>query len=271
MKEMYVPLSGAIAREKQLTMVTNNLANVNSVGYKKEKAIFRVRPPETDLPKMDESANRRLNLPNSRQRVEGNRNYTAVAESFTDFSTGETRATGNPFDMAIQEMNPRSEARGFFVVQTPEGPRYTRKGNFEVDAAGRLVDTNGNPVLATNGQPLVVGPRPFEPIVVSPEGNVVVQERTVGQIQRVVVDDPNQLEKQGHGLFNDRNGEVPVRNVAPADNMAVRQRYLEMANTNVVEELVQMIDLQRAYTAFERSIQTFDDASGQVINWAMER
>jgi flagellar basal-body rod protein FlgG len=271
MKEIYIPLSGAVAREKQMAMVTNNLANINSSGFKKDSAIFRVRPPETRLERMDLSADTRLNLPDSRQRLEGNRNYTAIAESYVDFAPGDLRPTGSPFDLALQEGNPDTDARSFFVVMTPEGDRYTRKGNFSVNSQGLLVTSEGFPLKGMDGQPLRIGQQPFEPIVVSTEGNIVVQQREVGQLQRVMVDSPQLLEKMGNGFFSDRGGLVPVREATPQDGPLVRQRFLEMSNVNVVDELVRMIDSQRAFSSYQRTIQAMDDASGQVTNWAMER
>lgn len=272
MKEMYVSLSGAITREKQLAMVSNNLANINSVGFKREEAIFRVRPPETNWPRMERSHLDELSLPYPRQRMEGNRNYTAVAESYTDFSLGALRPTGNPYDMALEMRGTkRDDPVPFFVVETAQGKRLTRMGNFQVNSQDHLVTPDGYPLLGVNDQPLTVGGNPVEPIVVSKDGTINSNGQNIGQVQVQVVEQPQQLERVGEGLYSDRDGDVATRAPEAGDEIAVRHRYLEMANVNAVSELVKMIDLQRAYTTHERSIQTMDGASEEVVATAMGR
>jgi flagellar basal-body rod protein FlgG len=265
MKEMYVALSGAVAREKQLALVANNLANVNSVGFKKDLAVFRVRPPEADLPLLEKSASPRLELPPAAQRMEGDRNYATLAESFTDFSMGTLQPTANPYDMALEARNPGLPGTPFFVVSTPQGDSLTRMGNFQVNSRQELVTPGGYPVKSQGGDVLKLTGKPGESIVISPTGEVFTGGQSVGNVRVVMVEQPAQLEKTGSGLFSDKGGQVAVRDVTPADGVSVRQHYLETSNVNVVEELVKMIDLQRAYAGFEKAIQAMDDATGKVV------
>lgn len=270
MKEMYVALSGAVSREKQFAMVANNLANVNTVGFKREEAIFRVRPPEVDFQKMQKSHRREMALPEPRQWIEGNRNYAAVQQSFMDFSEGSLKATGHILDVALESRDPGATGVPFFVVATPEGNRLTRAGNFHLNALNELCDASNHLVLGANGLPIQFAGQPQEPFTITEEGNIFSDGNLQGRLQVVMVDEPNDLDHLGYNYFGDRNGEVATRPVAQADNVSVRHRFLEMANTNAVSELVKMIDLQRSYSAFQKSIQSMSDASSEVIDYVMQ-
>lgn len=261
MKEIYVSMSGAVASEKYLAIVANNLANVNSVGFKKDTAVFEVRPPEVDFEAMVKSADPDLGLPVPRQQVEGNRNFVRVAGSYTDFSVGPLRATNGPLDVAIEEPEAAGTA-AFFAVETAEGTRYTRMGNFQRNSANELVTPSGFRVLGANGGPIRLGSMSVD---ISKTGAIASDGEDVGSFDVVVFDNPQFLEKTGYGLFSDPDGRAGGRAALEADGVSVRQGYLEMANVNVVEELVKMIEIQRMYTTFQKSLQTMDDASSKAI------
>jgi flagellar basal-body rod protein FlgF len=271
MKEMYVALSGAVAREQQLAMVANNLSNVNTTGFKKDLAVFRVRPPEVDFPLLEKSASSELNLPSAAQYMEGDRTYTAVAESYTDYSTGALKPTGSTYDVALEKRNPMLPGTPFFVVSTPQGDSLTRCGSFKLNNKQELVTSDGYPVKSQAGGTIALNGKPLESITISPTGEVFAKGENAGTIRVAIVDQPEQLEKQGSSLLAVTSDQTTVRNATPADAVATRQGYLEESNVNVVEELVKMIDLQRAYTGFEKSIRTMDDAAGKVITLAMNR
>ena len=266
MKELYVAVSGAISRERQLTSVANNLANVNTVGYKKDTAIFEVRPPEVNWNALENSADVELNLPRAMQREGDYRDYVRVADTFTDHSTGPMRNTERLMDVAIEKQNHEPGA-AFFMVETSAGTRYTRMGNFQMNVDGELVTPDGYKVLDDGEQPIDVTGRDTR---ILQDGTVIVDNDERGQLGLRFFERPDLLDKTGHGLYSDRNGQVAGRDVEADDLVGVRQGFLEMSNVNPVDELVKMIECQRSYSAFQKTIQTMDDAQSQVIRAAQQ-
>lgn len=260
MKELYTALAGAVAREKQLAIVTNNLANANSVGFKKDSTLFEVRPPEADLKTMARSADPGLNLPTPRQWIPGNQESVRIGGTTTDFSTGSLRETGATVDFAL-ESRKAGQGAAFFAVQTPQGTRYTRAGNFALNEKKEVLTRQGDRVLAKGGQPLTMD---GANVRVNGNGEVMANGGTAGALGLVYIERPERLQKVGNDLF--ALGQAQPRAVTPADGVVVRQGYLEMANVNIVDELVRMIDLQRSYEAFQKTIQTMDDESSRTIS-----
>lgn len=268
MKEMYVALSGAVAREQQMTLVANNLANINTPGFKKEQAVFQQRSPEVNFDKMLQSHDPALRLPYPAAAVQGDRTHVVLSQSWTDFSAGSVHATGNPLDMSL-ETRGTGQGTPFFVVSTPEGERLTRMGNFKVNAARELVTADGARVMSQSGGPLVLSGNVTEPVVVSDQGEIFAAGNRLGAVRVVMVENPQALDKAPNGYFTQREDGTPsIRPVTAADGVLVHNRTLEMANVNAVEELVRMIDLQRNYGAFQKAIQTLDDESSKMISMA---
>ena len=268
MKEMYVALSGSSTRDYQMTMSANNLANVNTPGFKKELAVFRVRPAETDLKKMEKSADEQLGLPSVVARLDGDKIYAGVAEGFTDYSTGTLQNTGNPFDMALEMTNPEN-GTPFFVVQTPSGDKLTRAGNFQVNSKMQLVTPDGYVVKGQDGNPLTLSAKPQEPLVVSRQGEIISAGQKIGSVQVALVDDLQRLDKAPSGLYQQQTDGTPAwRMATAADGVVVRNSVLESSNVNVVEELARMIDLQRHYDSFQKAIQSMDEESSKMISMA---
>jgi flagellar basal-body rod protein FlgF len=268
MKEMYVALSGAIAREQQMTLVANNLANVNTAGFKKELAVFRVRPTETNLKSMEQTASSQLNLPSATAQIEGDKNYTALAQTWTDYSTGSMQNTGNSLDLALET---RGQGTGtpFFVVETPEGDQLTRAGNFQVNSRQEVVTPAGYAVKGQDGNALKLSAVPQDPLAVSDQGEIISAGQKIGAVQVVLVDDVQQLSKAANGCYQQQaDGTPALRTATAADGVVVRNGVLESSNVNIVDELVQMIDLQRNYNLFQKAMQTLDEESSKLISMA---
>ena len=264
MKEIYVSLSAAMAREQHLAMLANNLANVNTVGFKKETAVFEVRPPEVNFDAMTRSANPDLNLDAPVQYLNGSNNYMRIAGTPVDYSAGTLKPTSRSLDMALDDG--QGTAKSFFVVQTPQGDRLTRMGNFELNADRELVSAEGYPVKSVDGNPITLD---SENIEVSRMGEIASQKTKIGQLQVMVVADPGKLEKVGNGLFSDRQGTVDSKPLAAGDGVSIRSGCQEMSNVNVVDELTRLIETQRVYSTYEKSIQSMDDMTGRVITQAL--
>lgn len=266
MKEAYVALSGAVAREKQLTLVSNNLANVNTVGFKKEVAVYEVRPPETDFAAMMNSYDPGLRLPEPpRQWVEGDRSYVRIAESFLDVSPGILRPTDRKLDVAIESPN-WDRGAAFFEVATPDGLRYTRAGNFYVNSSKDMVTGAGYAVLDTEGKTIKLDDTDVE---IRPGGEIRKDGVLLATLKLAYFEHPENLEKEGYSVFSDREGTVEQRDLLLEDMVSVKQGHLEMGNVNIVEELTRMIELQRAYGTHQKTLQTMNDLSSQVISQVM--
>lgn len=210
-----------INQEQRLNQVSNNLANVDTPGFKKESVTFN---------EMLYQANR------YRQRVGKGLRINTVQDQ------GVVQKTDAPLDFAIT-------GEGFFRVQTPAGIRYTRAGNFQRNNAGQLVTANGDPVLGESGPITLTGKN----VEVSRDGRISVDGNQIDRLSVVTVD-PKALTKQGENLFRLADGAAET----PSPNFQILQGNLEKSNVNTVTEMTEMIDLYRAYEGQQKMIQGAD-------------
>jgi flagellar basal-body rod protein FlgG len=161
------------------------------------------------------------------------------------FEQGALASTDNPLDAAIS-------GSAMFAVMTPQGERYTRNGNFSVNAAGELVTADGNPVVGDGGTLSVKGSE----VSIENDGSIAVDGVVVGKLKLVGVRSPGDLEKQGTNLYVFKKGATP----APVgDDVAVLGKHLEKSDVNAVREMVSMIEMQRAFESNQKSISTADE------------
>jgi flagellar basal-body rod protein FlgF len=244
-----VGLSRQVALARELDVVANNIANLNTSGYKTNGAIFEEYISRT-------------------ARGDGaSRNDTRVSfvrdrATWTDLSQGPMERTGNPLDVAL-------DGRGFLTVQTPRGERYTRNGGFQINAQGQLVTTEGFQVLGE------AGPITFQPtdkdISISREGVITVREgdeaRTEsqrGKLRVVDFDNPGRLQKDGNGTFLAPAG---VNAIVPEvdKRAAVLQGIIEKSNVRGVVEMTRMIEVTRTYTQVATILQQQADLRRSAI------
>lgn len=211
-----------LAQEQRLHQVTNNLANVDTTGYKKETVTF---------------GEMLYQVSRNRQRV-----GKALAIN-TIHQQGSLQQTENPFDLAIS-------GDGFFRVQTPAGVRYTRAGDFQRDNLGRMVTANGYPLLGEAG-PIVADGRNLD---ISRDGRVSVDGVLVDRLA-IVTAPPEALRKEGENLFRLEEGAAE----AAPENFVLHQGFLEKSNVNSILEMTEMIDLYRAYEGQQKMIRAVDD------------
>lgn len=238
--DLYLALSGAMTRLRELDVVANNLANAETTGFKRETPIFAVAL-EASLRDV------------TRERVGGvpGRVFAETRATRLDLAPGPIARTSGPLDVAI-------DGPGFFEVETPAGPRYTRAGSFVVDPQGRLTTPDGFPVLGTGG-PIAVGDRPVE---IRASGAVVDdREDEVGRLRVVRFDAPENLVKEGSGLFRAGEDLAPL----PVENPELIERSLERSNVRPVEELASLVALQRSFDAAMRVLETGDRVTGQLL------
>jgi len=234
---MFAALSGGMASIQRMESLTNNLANLNTAGYKKDRIIF-----ETVLASVDPS------------KLTSEADQTPVHSGVrfvTDYSAGSVRQTGATLDFAL-------DGDGYFVVNTPQGKAYTRQGNFHLDAAGKLLTTQGSEVLG-NGKAITITGKKVD---VSGKGEIFVDGVQVGALDMVEFTKPYTLKKAGDALFTAEVGVTPQ----PAKNTSVRQGSLESSNVNPILELTDLIATTRYYESCLKAVKSYDDMAAKAAN-----
>ncbi|MCD6734690.1 MAG: flagellar basal-body rod protein FlgG [Burkholderiaceae bacterium] len=249
-RSLWIAKTGLDAQQMQLDTISHNLANVSTNGYKRSHAVFEDLLYQ-NLRQAGGQETQQNQLPTGLQVGTGVR-PVATARLFTQ---GNLQQTGNTFDMAIN-------GNGFFSLQMPDGTvAYTRDGSFRVDATGQLVTSNGMPM----SPPIVVPPNSVS-VTIGADGVVSVMQAgqsspvQVGQVQLATFVNPAGLDPRGQNVFVETAASGAPTIGAPGNNGAglINQGYVETSNVNVVEELVAMIQTQRAYEINSKSIQTSD-------------
>ncbi len=248
---IYMAASGALAYEKRLQIISNNLANANTIGYKMDHGQFQSIDP-ANLPASF--------VPNSPELSTSQaQSFWFQFSSYTDFSNGSLKNTANDFDLALI-------GNGFFCVQKPDGVHYTRKGDFTLNAEGVLVTGNGHPVLGDGGEITVKGtedPHQFKKFAVDEEGNVSVDGKQVGSLRIVDFSEPDKLMKMGDSLFKPAENSPPPKE---AEDFKVSQGFVELSNVNIVKMMTEMIETLRGYESYQKVIRSADEATARSIN-----
>jgi len=250
MRSLWISKTGMEAQQTQLDTISNNLANVSTNGYKKAHAVFEDLMYQ-NLRQAGANSSEQTTMPAGLQVGLGTR---AVATS-RSFSQGNLQASGNNLDVAVL-------GNGFFEVQMPDGTTgYTRDGSFQVSSTGQLVTNNGYTV-----QPGITIPATAQSVTIGSDGTVSVMvpgqatPQSVGQIQIANFVNPAGLDPKGQNIFAETAASGTATSGAPGANGSgtLRQGFVETSNVNVVEELVAMIQTQRAYELNSKAIQTSD-------------
>jgi flagellar basal-body rod protein FlgF len=241
---MLEAVQGCLKEQARMDILSNNLANASTAGYKASRVSFqdmvggigstqhpspRIEPTSPPPPVTD-----------------------ALISVKTDFSQGSFRFTGNSLDLAVH-------GDGLFKVRTLDGDRYTRKGNFSLDGEGYLITSEGSRVLGKGGPIAIAGDR----IEVDREGRILVDGSVVGQLDVVRVPDPQALVRESGLLFRLPEGseELPV-----TQDVTIQQGYLEDSNVNVAGEMVTMIHSMRAFESYQKAMGLLDGLDDRAIN-----
>ena len=224
---LLVGLSRQTVLQRQLDVLANNMANVNTNGFKADESLF------------EEYLNSGAHDDNFKA-VDRRVSYVQDRGTFHNFSQGAAQETNNPLDVAI-------DGAGFLTVQTQGGERYTRDGNLQINNIGQLVTNDGNQVIGTAG-PIVFQPTDHD-ITISADGTVTVQEGTArtdsirGKLRLVTFADAQKLLKQGNNLYAPGEGGAPTADT----KSTVRQGFVEKSNVSSVVEMSRMIEINRTY------------------------
>jgi flagellar basal-body rod protein FlgG len=249
-RSLYVAKTGLEAQQTQLDVVSNNLANVGTTGFKKSRAVFEDLMYQ-NLRQVGGQTSDQTRLPSGLQVGTGVR----VVATERMHSQGNMTKTDNPKDLAIN-------GAGFFQVLMPDGTTsYTRDGNFQTDRDGQLVTASGFPI-----QPAITIPQNATSLTVGRDGIVSVTQAgstatvQIGQLQLATFLNPTGLQSMGENLYTETDSSGAPNLVNPGVDGAgiLSQGYTEASNVNVVEELVNMIATQRAYEINSKAIQTSD-------------
>ncbi len=226
----YSALSGAVAREQAMANIANNLANVSTTGFKRDRISFESM------------------LRGSRQvRQTRGINYSRIRRIGTDFSQGGLRHTGRSLDVAI-------EGEGFFKIRNRGKIFYTRVGSFALDQNGILKTTDGFPILGDSGQQIQLPDAGGRAISIDEQGNIAVDGAPAGaRLQVFAVSDTSRLKKVGNSLYTLEAGATE----RVAESARVIQGSLETSNVNMMEEMVRMIDTQRKFEALHKVMKSY--------------
>ncbi|TAM59504.1 flagellar basal-body rod protein FlgF [bacterium] len=250
---LYSAASGMLVAQSQVDATANNLANVDTSGFK--RAVLQVESaPVLDL--------YRYQVEPGQVQGHGTRGVPArehvgvlglgaqVYDTPTSFEQGALQKTGDPLDLALT-------GPGFFRVATPAGDRYTRDGGFARNPQGMLVTQAGQPVLSATGAPIVLAQGPFS---VDGDGTVRQSGAPVGQLSIVRFNSLRNLRPQGDNLFVDEGA-----GAAPDTATAVQQGYLEKSTVNVVRSMVDLISAERFFDANSKAVTLEDQALGLAV------
>ena len=230
-----IALSRQGALQRQMNVVANNIANMNTAGFKGEKMMF--------IEHLVKSA--------GGDRVSGD-NLAFVRDIATarDTSEGPLERTGNPLDVALR-------GDGYFVIETKEGERYSRSGRFRLDEGGQLVTDRGDPVLSDGGQPFFFSPADKD-ISISRDGTVATENGQLGRIRVVEFENQQNLQATAGGLYQTEEQPLDV------DSPDVVQGMLEGSNVEPIIELTRMIEVSRSYDAAKKFIDKEDERMQKV-------
>ena len=234
---LLISLSHQLASSRSMDVIANNLANVSTPAFQREEPTFQeyvvnVQPVE------GQSGPQQLS-------------FVQDTGLVRDLSEGRMDTTGAPFDLAIH-------GKGFFVVQTANGERYTRNGHFSLDSSGQIVTSNGDPVQGDGG-PITITPDDGE-VHIAADGTVSGKTGQIGRIRVVDFANPRLLSKQGASLYS--TDQSPVT----ADNFKLQSGMLEASNVQPVIEISHMIEVMRAYQATASLTQTQEDLMREAID-----
>jgi len=274
-KGWYTAASGMRAQQWRLDAVANNLANVDTTAYKKDVAAFKAFP-ELLLRRMNDDGvyNHPFGSADAAPIIGKIGTGVELNELYTSFTQGAPKETQNDFDLML-------EGSGFFAVSTPYGERYTRNGSFILGKEGFLLTKEGFPVLGENG-PINVKANNFkidsdgriwvnaayqdDPALVGRENNQWEDPVLLDTLKIVEFELDRYLEKQGSSLYRESKTSGPANIISDDRRPKVIQGFLEAANVDPVIEMVQMIEVNRAYEANQKVIQSEDSMLGTLLN-----
>jgi flagellar basal-body rod protein FlgG len=236
---MYAAVSGNNVMMQKMEVIANNLANMNTVGFKKDRMVFDTMLNSAKNP--TQSAGTLTDAP-----------VLSDGVVDTDYSAGPLKQTSNPLDLAL-------DGSGYFVVKTPQGMAYTRQGDFHIDSSGKVVTTDGYEVQAGGGPVTIKGGK----VDINSKGEVSVDGQQVATLSLVDFPKPYQLQKIGSAMFVPANPQVTGQ---PTTGTNVKQGALEESNVQAIVEMANLIETSRSYESCVKTIQAYDAMANKAAN-----
>ena len=245
-KGLYTAYTGMINEQNRMDIMTNNLANASTVGYKKEGSTSQSFDDVLTVKIKDQSVGMR-----NVQRIGTKNPGVKIGENYTDYSQGSFRITGNTYDLALS-------GEGFFAIEFTNkagetSTKYTRAGNFTLNKDGYLVTSDGDYVLDTANRRIKLDP--LKESTVLTDGTITQDGKQVAKIQIADFENYDYLTRYGETYFEPVEGAKSV-----ASRAEIQSGYLEMANVQVVSEMVNMISITRQYESNQKILQTYDSS-----------
>ncbi len=246
LRGLYTSYTGMLNEQYRMDIMSNSLANVNTVGFKKEGSTSQAYADVMAVKIKDWSES-----PNTPKKLGNMSLGVKIGETYTDFSQGSFRTTENTFDLAI-------DGKGFFNIEFTNkagetSTKYTRDGGFTLTKDGYLVTKDGDYVLGENGRiqlSTTAGATVFDR-----SGNIFQDDRLVASLKISDFEDTNYLTHYGETMWDAKEGAVEIE----PEKAEVFQGFLEMSNASVVKEMVNMITISRQYESNQKMLTTFDD------------
>jgi len=251
-KGLYSAYTGLINEQNRMDVMTNNLANATTVGFKKEGTTSQSFSDVLAVKIKDES----VGLSNV-QRIGINNPGVKIGENYTDYSQGSYRVTGNTYDLAL-------DGEGFFAIEFTNkagetSTKYTRAGQFTLNKEGYLVTQEGDYVLDTNSRRIQLNT--FAESAIDKDGRISQNGQVVAQIQVTDFADYDYLEKYGETYYQPIEGAEQI-----VSDAVINSGYLEMSNVQTVVEMVNLISITRAYESNQKIMQTMDNTLDIAVN-----
>lgn len=248
---LYTAYTGMLNQQKKMDTLSNNLANADTTGYKKEGVTAKTFETQLAI-KVKDGSNAYID-----QQIGKLNLGVKIGENYTDYSQGSYRYTGNTYDLALG-------GDGFFNISFmnkagEQSVKYTRDGNFTIDNEGALRTQDGDYVLGESGEIYI--PTNAVDVSINKLGEIYADGEYIDTIKITDFEDYNYLKKYGENMYDAVDGATEKEPTATID-----QGYLEQSNINVVTEMVNMISLSRTYEANQKLIQTIDDALDKSAN-----
>lgn len=282
LRGLYTAASGMLAQQRRHDTITNNIANINTPGFKGNNSVNRAFP-EMLISVMGGNNPSQGNVGKLSTGVFAEENLLSMTQGdlretyrFQDLALmSDILVDGTSFDQSGKFVDENGEVtykpQAFFAVTSAQGQeRYTRDGSFKTAPDGTLLTSDGQQVVGANGQPIVVTV-PWESVNVSANGRLL--DRATGlplpgepQLRIMRVDNPNMLIREGDGRFRYAGDAAGIRQIADGDRVEVRQGYLERSNVDSAQSAVDLMSALRAYEANQKVIQTYDRSLDKAVN-----
>jgi len=232
-----IAASGLRARMESLDMLANNIANASTTGYKGDGEFYTLFTSEAAKEDISD-------IPNS--------TLPMIQRPWTDFSQGTLEPTNNPLDMGLS-------GKGFFVIQAPSGPLYTRNGSFQMSSNGTLTTYDGYSVTGRDGKPIKGDPK--LPIEVTLDGGIRQNGQLLGDLKLVDFKDPSGLIKQGNNYFRSDGTGIAVN----ATGAQVHQGKVEASNVSASQAAVHLVSVMRQFEMMQKAVSISGDMSKKAI------